>query len=300
MDDATTRNLDPGGDWNHGTVRINGVDMHHVREGEGPTLLLLHGWPEFWWTWHRNIPELSKHFSVVAPDFRGFGDTAREGDEEFSADGHAADILALADSLGIDRFGIVSHDAGAYVAQAIARTVPERLIGLFFFNGPHPGIGRRWVESGHVREIWYQSFHQQPFVESLVGHNRETCRIYFEAMLRHWTHSPDSLDGMIDIFIDNFMKPGNLAGGFSWYRATHPSRMALVRDGAPDLPRIEVPSRFFWGRHDPVIKADWADTIPDYFADAMVEIAEGAGHFVHFEIPGPANGRIVEFFSGLG
>ena len=186
------------------------------------------------------------------------------------------------------------------MAQQIARSAPERLTGLFFFNGPYPGIGRRWVDAGHVKEIWYQSFNQQPWAAELVGQSRETCRLYFEGMLRHWSYAPGAFDGQIEHFVENFMKPGNLEGGFAWYRATHAARMALVRDGAPTLPKIEVPSRFYWGRHDPVIPCAWTDRLGEYFADPKVEIAEGAGHFVHFETPDPANERVIEFFSGLG
>jgi hypothetical protein len=66
-------------------------------------------------------------------------------------------------------------------------------------------------------------------------------RTFFDGMLRHWSHVPSAFDGQIEHFVDNFMKPGNLEGGFAWYRATHAARMALVRDGAPVLPKIEVP-----------------------------------------------------------
>ncbi len=294
-----TRDLLPGGDWRHGHAAVGNVEMHYVREGTGRALILLHGWPEFWWGWHRNIPSLARGFDVIAPDLRGFGDTARAGNEAFGPDDHARDILALADGLGLDRFGIVAHDVGAYVAQSIARAAPARVTGLFFFNGPHPGIGRRWVAPGHVREIWYQSFNQQPWAEALVGHDHETCRIFFEGMLRHWAHVPGALDGLVAPFVDNFMKPGNIAGGFAWYRATHAARMALVRDGPPDLPKIGAPARFFWGRHDPIIPPEWSDTVPDYFARATVEIAEGAGHFVHLEVPEAANARIAEFFAAF-
>lgn len=293
----TTRTLsDPDGDWNHGVQPVNGVDMHYVREGAGQPVILLHGWPEFWWGWHRNIPTLAEHFDIVAPDFRGFGDTRETADRPAGADTHAADILALADALRLDRFGLVSHDVGAYVAQTIARNAPDRVNGLFFFNGPHPGIGRRWADADHIREIWYHSFNQLPWAPQLVGHNRETCRLYYEGMLRHWGHVQEAFDGQVDHFVDNFMKPGNIEGGFAWYKAGHEGRMALIRDGAPVLPRIKTPSRFFWGKHDPILRSDWSDTLGDYFEDADIEIAEGAGHFVHFEIPDEANRRVIDFF----
>ena len=289
----------PESGWNHRFAAVNGVDMHHVREGQGRPLILRHGWPEFWWGWSRNIPVLAHDFDVIAPDFRGFGDTRETASTPAGPDTHARDILALADELGLARFGVVAHDVGASVAQQLARLAPERLTGLFIFNAPYPGIGRRWVDAEHVKEIWYQSFNQQPHAPALVGHSRDTCRIYLEGMLRHWSHSPTVFDSEIAHFVDNFMKPGNLEGGFAWYHATHAARMALVRDGAPQLPRIETPSRFFWGRHDPVIPCSWMDRLPDYFANPELEIAEEAGHFVHWETPKAANERILAFFGNM-
>lgn len=290
----------PDGDWNHQRAKVNDLDMHYVREGQGKPLILLHGWPEFWWGWHRNIPALAARFDVTIPDLRGFGDTREASVSPAGPDVHAQDVLAFADALGLDRFGLVAHDVGAYVAQQIARLAPARLTGLFFFNCPYPGIGRRWVDADQVKEIWYQSFNQRPWAQELIGHSRETCRIYFENMLRHWSHAPNAFDGQIDHFVDNFMKPGNLEGGFAWYRATHAARMALVRDGAPALPKIKAPSRFYWGRHDPVIPCAWMDRLPEYFEDPEREIAEDAGHFVHFETPEAANARVIEFFSRVG
>ena len=292
----------PGGGWNHRVAELDGLRMHCGREGGGQPLLLLHGWPEFWWTWHRNIPALEGDFDLIVPDLRGFGDSRPAAAPDGGPAGaavHAADVLALADSLGLDRFGIVSHDVGAYVAQQIARDRPERVSGLFFFNCPYPGIGRRWTEPEQIREIWYQSFHQMPWAAELVGHDRETCRIYFQGMLRHWSRDPAAFDGQIEAWVDNFMKPGNIEGGFAWYAATHQARMALVRDGAPELAKIAVPSRIYWGRHDPVLRCEWTDRLGDYFEAPEVEIAEDAGHFVHFERPEESNARIAAFFASL-
>lgn len=295
--------LRPDGAWNHQFAEIHGGRIHYVREGEGRPLFLLHGWPEFWWSWHRVIPALAKQFELIVPDLRGFGDSDKAlqpGDRAPDLQSHADDILALADALGIQHFGIVSHDVGAHIAQQIARGEPHRLGGLFFFNGPYPGIGRRWVDAHQVQEIWYQSFNQQPWAAELVGHSRETCRIYFENMLRHWTHRTEVLDGLMEHWVDNFMKPGNIRGGFAWYVSSHAARIALVANGAPALARISVPSRFYWGRHDPITRCEWVDRLEDYFEDPVVEIAEDAGHFVHLEIPEQAIPRIVEFFTSVG
>jgi pimeloyl-ACP methyl ester carboxylesterase len=289
--------------WNHGRVESNGAEIHYVRHGAGFPLVLLHGWPEFWYVYRKNIPALADWYDVVAPDLRGFGDSAKRPLPDPPGDllkELVEDLRGLVDALGFGRFGVVSHDVGAYVAQGFARKYPERLAGLFFFNCPYPGIGDRWVEPDSVNEIWYQSLHLQPWATSLVGENRRTCETYFRHFLDHWAHEPGLFDGDLDAWVDNFMKPGNLQGGFDWYIATNDSRIKLIRDGAPEMPKIEVPARFLWGESDPVVKARWADRLGDYFADYSFEAPPRAGHFVHYERPGLANREISAFFEDLG
>jgi pimeloyl-ACP methyl ester carboxylesterase len=280
-------------------VRANGIAVHGARTGRGAPLLLLHGWPEFWLTWARCMRRLSDRFDLIAPDLRGFGATqqptrgpARDADPEV----HAADMVALLDQLGIAQIGVVAHDVGAHVAQILARQHPERITGLFFFNCPYPGIGRRWAEAGHLIEIWYQSFHQMPWAAELVGSSRATCRTYIGHFLRHWAHDPHAFDDDLEAWVDNFMRPGNLQGGFDWYLSVATARAAVIREEAPPLPRIELPTRIMWGRHDPILKAAWVDRLPEYFRDPEVTIAEDAGHFVHYETPEPASAAIAAFF----
>jgi pimeloyl-ACP methyl ester carboxylesterase len=291
-----------GPGWNHQYLDANGVRIHYVRHGGGPPLVLLHGWPEFWFSWRKNILPLAEGFDVVAPDLRGFGDTDKPGLPDPPSDLLADlvdDLGGLADALGFEEFGIVSHDVGAYVAQGFARRHPDRLTGLFFFNCPYPGIGERWAEPDHINEIWYQSFNQQPWAASLVGENRRTCELYVSHFLNHWSHEPGLFDEDLDAWMDNFMRPGNLQGGFNWYISTNKSRIELIRTGPPELPKIEVPARFLWGVGDTVLKVEWADRLGDYFADYRFTPAEEAGHFVHYERPDLANREIAEFFSGL-
>jgi pimeloyl-ACP methyl ester carboxylesterase len=287
-----------GAEWNHRHVTANGIEVHYVRHGSGSPLVLLHGWPEFWYVWRKNIPILAESFDVVAPDLRGFGDTDKPGDPpEELLDNFVEDLRALADTLGFERFGIVSHDVGAYVAQGFAREYPERLSGLFFFNCPYPGIGKRWASPDSINEIWYQTFNQQPWAASLVGENRKTCETYFRHFLDHWAHKPGLFDEDLDAWVDNFMKPANLQGGFDWYIGTNESRINLIRNGPPELPKIETPTRVRWGESDPVLKVGWADRLGDFFADLDFAPLRGAGHFAHYERPDLANREIQDFFS---
>jgi pimeloyl-ACP methyl ester carboxylesterase len=288
-----------GSGWNHRYLDANDIRVHYVRHGDGFPLVLLHGWPEFWLVWRKNILPLAESFDIVAPDLRGFGDSEKPGLPDPPSkllDLMVKDLRGLADELGFERFGVVSHDVGAHVAQAFARKFPDRLGGLFFFNCPYPGIGRRRAAPDHLKEIWYPSFNQQSWAASLVGESRRTCELYVGHFLDHWAHEPGVFEEDLSAWVDNFMKPGNLQGGFNWYIATSESRMELIRSGPPELPKIEVPTRVLWGRSDSVLRVEWADRLGDYFANCKFTSAPEAGHFVHYERPDLANREIAGFF----
>ena len=184
-------------EWNHRYLDANCIKIHHVRHGAGFPLVLLHGWPEFWLTWRKNVHPLAESFDIVAPDIRGFGETEKPDLpvlEGYSLDVLVEDLKGLVDALNFEKFGIVSHDIGAYIAQGFARKYPDRLRGLLFFNCPYPGIGCRWVEPDHLGEIWYQSFNQQSWAASLVGASRQTCELYISLFLSHWSHAPNAFE----------------------------------------------------------------------------------------------------------
>jgi pimeloyl-ACP methyl ester carboxylesterase len=282
-------------------LTANGIRIHYVREGRGAPLLMLHGWPEFCYVWRKCIPALARDFDVIAPDLRGFGESDKPASADAGAEVHAADIAALIDGLGLARTGIVSHDIGAYVAQSLARVCPERLNGLFFFNCPYPGISSRWAAPDHLIEIWYQSFHQQSWAAEMVGSSRAACRIYIRHFLSHWAHDPHAFDEDLEAWVDNFMKPGNLQGGFNWYISAHQARLAVMRGEVPRPPRapIALPTRVLWGESDPILKSAWADRLGEFFSNVRVTTVPEAGHFVHYEKPDLACREIRAFFTSL-
>ncbi|UTF55743.1 alpha/beta fold hydrolase [Natronosalvus rutilus] len=289
--------------FNHEYAQANGIELHYVREGSEFPLFLVHGWPEFWRAWRKNVPVLAESFDIIVPDLRGFGDSEKPdvpAEEGYGVDAHVEDMLALADELEIDEFGFVSHDLGAYVGQEIARQHPDVLRGLFLFDTPYPGIGERWRDPEHIDEIWYQSFNQQPWAADLVGSSREACEAYIGHFLDHWAGDPSAF-GEEDrqAWVDTYLQEGNLQGGFNWYIAADDARKELMREGAPEMDPIEVPTRILWGELDPIVNAEWADRIGEYFADYELDTVPSAGHFLHHEKPEQANAEIESFFEGL-
>ena len=282
----------------HRTITAAGAKFHVAVEGAGPALLLLHGWPEYWRTWEPVMQRLAGRFTLVAPDLRGFGASDKPADTWGAAE-HAADMLALLDAMALDRVGVVGHDVGGAVMQPLARLAPARLTGLLFFDFVYPGVGARMGTPDRLSEIWYQSFHQMDFAPALVGFSRETCRTYFGSMIRHWSHRKDAFDAVLEDWIDNFMTPGNLAGGFAYYRAAHAGRIAVMQGTAPALPPIAVPTCVRWAEHDPLFPYAWTDRLGETFTNLDLAMFEGVGHFPHMEDTDRATAEIARFFGGL-
>lgn len=283
-------------------VETHDLRLHCLQAGRGTPLVLLHGWPEWSHAWRPVMTRLADRFTLSAPDFRGFGESAKTSpapSNDATPERLAADTLALADALGLQRFGLVAHDVGSFVAQVIARRAPERISGLFFFNCAYPGIGARWVEPRHLPQTWYQFFHQQPWAAELVGSSREACRIYLRNFLSHWSHRQEWIAPELETWVDNFMQPGNLQGGFNWYRSIHETRLATIEGRSTPPPPIATPTRVLWGAHDPVLKVAWTDRLGEFFGDLQLGVAPDAGHFVHLEAPDLAGEAIAAFFDGL-
>lgn len=287
----------------HHHIKANGVTLHVARlTGGDRPLLLMHGWPEFWLTWLPLMELLAaRGYDVIAPDFRGFGESEKPDagpSDKAGPDVHAADMLALLDAMGLPRVGIVTHDVGAGVAQVMARQAPGRFNGIVLFDCPYPGIGARWAVPGHLKEIWYQSFHQQPFAAAVVGSTREACATYFGHFLKHWSAgNPQAFDDVREAFVDNFMQPGNLQGGFNWYISANAGRLAAMRGEVPALPPITVPTRVRWGELDPCLLYSWSDRLHEFFADLDLAPFKGVGHFPHREAPERTAAEVDDFFA---
>lgn len=283
----------------HLTVRANNAAFHVAKMGTGRPLLLLHGWPEFWLSWEPVMTRLADRFTLYAPDLRGFGDSDKpEGPH--GPEQHAADMLALMDALGLERAGVVGHDVGGGSMQPMARAAPERISGLFFFDFVYPGIGPRMAEPDRLNNIWYQSFNQLDIAPVMIGASRESCRAYFGYLLKHWSHRKHAFDDVLETYVDNFLKPGNLAGGFTYYRGAHAGRIKMLKGEAPILPPIGVPTCVRWAEHDPLFPYAWTDKLGETFSNLDLAMFPDVGHFAHREDPDRAVREIAAFFARIG
>jgi len=283
----------------HLTVQANNAAFHVAKIGTGRSLLLLHGWPEFWLSWEPVMTRLAGRFTLYAPDLRGFGDSDKPAGPHGPGP-HAQDMLALMDALGLKQAGVVGHDVGGGLMQPMARAAPARIAGLFFFDFLYPGIGPRMAEPERLNNIWYQSFNQLDIAPVMISASRESCRAYLGYLLKHWSHRKHAFDDVLEAYVDNFLKPGNLAGGFAYYRGAHAGRIKMLKGEASQLAPIDLPTCVRWAEHDPLFPYAWTDRLGETFSNLDLAMFGDVGHFAHREDPDRAASEISAFFTRIG
>ncbi len=159
--------------WQHQYIVTNGIRLHYVTQGEGPLIVLLHGFPEFWYSWRFQIPFLAEHgYTVVAPDLRGYNETdkPRKG---YDIPTLLRDIEGLVKGLGQQKATIVGHDWGGVLAWAFAMNYPEMTQCLIVLNAPHPAAMMREMRTlKQLRKSWYVFAFQIPWLpEYMLGRN---------------------------------------------------------------------------------------------------------------------------------
>lgn len=201
----------------HGEVHVNGIRMHYVTAGRGPLVLLLHGFPEFWYAWRHQIPVLAEHFTVVAPDQRGYNETDKPT-WGYEVDVLVADALGLIDALGHERALLVGHDWGGAVAWAMAIAHPQRVERLAILNMPHPAVFARHLRTNPAqqRRSWYAGLFQLPILPELLlsAGNYAAIEQLFRGTSRLGTFS----DEEIAAYKHAISRPGALSAMLNWYR----------------------------------------------------------------------------------
>lgn len=280
----------------HHYVTVNGVKLHYVRQGSGEPLLLIHGWPGFWFEWHKNIDALAQQYDVIVPDMRGFAYSDKPDlppEAGYTDTVFANDIKALCDFYHLDRVRIVSHDFGAVWVQRFARLYPELLHKLVLFDPPYGGIGARWFQLPQVFHSWYQMFHQMPWAEDLVGSSRHATEIYIKHFLSAWSADKDLWTAdEIAAYVEAYSQPGALRGGFNCYRAA--LRRPPAGSGEPQQ-KLQAQTLILWGDGDAILPFAWSDNLGEYFEHFTLKKMEGVGHFMMREAPERVNEEILAF-----
>lgn len=265
-------------------ARVNGVDYAYLDSGKGRPMLMLHGWPEHSGSWRRIAPYLTDTFRVIAPDFRGCGDTAVTADG-FDKKTLARDAKALLDHLDIDKAIIVGHDWGAPVAYRLVLDFPDLASGLIIFNGRLPLLAQHtdlMFTPQQVRERWYFFFNLVPDLpEIMIG---RAMTEFYSTMFAHWSGTVPSHDAaeIAEIVRCNSRRDG-LKGGLGFYRTAVGKDVADWKEHTGAV--LDMPSLILWGARDPVLPPIYIEGVATVTPDLEIHLNDDAGHFIQAEQP---------------
>jgi pimeloyl-ACP methyl ester carboxylesterase len=266
---------------------VDGFRLAYDREGHGPAVVLLHGWPGDRTDYRSLTPMLvAAGCQVVVPDLRGFGESDKHVEDPAAQYGVAAQgrsVLGLIEELGLDRPVLAGYDIGSRIAQGIARTRPE-VVRALVIAPPLPGIGQRVFGQQAQAEFWYQAFHRLPVSEELIDGNPEAVRAYLRHFWTHWS-GPD-FEPELDHLVEVYSAPGAFTASINWYRAGAGSVATSAAEKAPAPgERIGVPTSVLWPEHDPLFPREWSDRLDDFFSDVRLRFVDGVGHYAPLEYP---------------
>jgi pimeloyl-ACP methyl ester carboxylesterase len=280
------------------SAEVDGFRLVYDRGGEGPAVVLLHGWPGDRTDYRLLAPKLvAAGYEVVVPDLRGFGESDKHVADpaaQYDVAAQGRSVLGLIEELGLDRPVLSGYDIGSRIVQGIARTRPE-VVRALVIAPPLPGIGRRIFGQQAQVEFWYQAFHRLPVSEELIDGKPEAVRAY----LRHfWTHwSGPGFEPELDHLVEVYSAPGAFTASINWYRAGAGSVATSAAENAPAPgERIGVPTAVLWPEHDPLFPRDWSDRLDEFFSDVRLRFVDGVGHYAPLEYPEVLAEQIV----GLG
>ena len=267
---------------------VDGFSLAYDRHGEGPPVVLLHGWPGMR-TDHRALVPLLAGFDVVVPDLRGFGESDKHPADPavfYSVAAQARSVAGLHEELGLGPVVVVGYDIGSRVAQALARAQRQRVRGLVLAP-PLPEIGQRILSPDAMREFWYQPFHRLGLAEELIDGRPDAVRSYLRHFWNHWGGPGFTLPAAdLDALVEHYAPPGAFVASINWYRAGSGGVAMSLAEQVPDpADRIHQPTRVLWPEHDPLFPRAWGDRLGEFFADVTVTDLPGAGHFSPLQAP---------------
>ena len=290
--------VDEANQWEHRMAAVNGINIHYVIEGQGEPVVFIHGWPEFWYGWRRQIPVMSERYQVIVPDLRGFGysDKPLHGYDTKSA---ASDIYELVKQLGHEQVSIVAHDIGVRVAYRFTLDHEDMVSRMVLLDSTPPMEQLGPQAPSVVRERWHSYFHQQFDLPEKLIEGRE--EVYLRHIFKDWTinkYPPSAAE--VAEYVRAYSQPGALRGGFSYYRA------AAYEDPPhwqADADRVlQTPVLFLYGsRRINTAQASGAGPLDDAWRSVFPKVQGkdmgNYGHFLQWEAPDEVNHELISFLS---
>jgi pimeloyl-ACP methyl ester carboxylesterase len=253
-----------------------GVKIHYASLGEGPLVVMIHGFPDFWYTWRHQMAALSTRYHVVAIDQRGYNLSDKpKGVENYDMKLLVGDVTAVIRSLGRDRATIVGHDWGGMVAWQFAMNVPQMTENLVILNLPHPsGLLRELrINPDQVANSAYaRAFQTLPTTDPTVFFGRPMT----PENLSGWVRDPDARKRYVEAF-----KQSDFEAMLNYCKRNYPAQSGLQMPPAPSFPKVQSPVLMFHGLNDTALNAEGLSGTWNWVAkDLTIVTVPGAGHFV--------------------
>lgn len=278
----------------HIEIPVNGVRLHVVLAGpaEGEPVVLLHGFPEYWRGWEKQIEPLAQAgYRLILPDQRGYNlSEVPSRVEAYRLQELCADVTGLLDHFGYERASLVGHDWGAGVAWYTALTNPGRVRGLAVLNMPHPAVVLKFMQSSprQMLKSWYIGFIQIPGVADwlLSRNDFHAAILQLKVSGRAGTFSPAELAG----YREAWSNSGGLTGMLNWYRA-----MVRYRPPLPTDWQMQMPVLMLWGKQDVALQFEMAPASLAYCPQGRLQVFEQATHWVQHDEAEAVSQELLNF-----
>ncbi|MBF2004979.1 alpha/beta fold hydrolase [Chlorogloeopsis fritschii PCC 9212] len=277
--------------WKHDYIITNGVKLHYVTQGEGPLMLMLHGFPEFWYSWRHQIPEFAKYFKVVAVDLRGYNDSDKPKEQSaYVMDEFIKDVKGLIKGLGYEKCVLVGHDWGGAIAWCFTYAHPEMVEKLIVLNIPHPAKFSEGLRTPQqLLKSSYMFLFQLPWLPEVLIQSADYQAI--ETALKGMAVNKSTFtQADIDAYKDAAAKRGALTAMLNYYRNIFQQRLLNPSWGV-----LEVPTLMIWGEKDTALGKELSYGTEAYVRDLQIRYIPNCSHWVQQEKPELVNEYMREF-----
>lgn len=273
---------------------INGVRLHWVESGEGPLVVLLHGFPEFWYSWRHQISALAEAgYRVIAPDMRGYNLSEKpKGVRSYHIEKLVADVIGLIDEAGASRCALVGHDWGGVIAWQVAIRHPERIEKLTIMNAPHPIVfsEKLWTWAQFKKSFYVLQF-QLPIAEWFI--RRNGFALLDEMLQKDPVHKEAFSAEDRRLYIEALGQPGALTAALGYYRSAFRSSWSH----RPKREVLEVPTQVIWGEQDPYLGLSLLEGLERWVRHLRVDRVSDASHWVQCDAPERVNTYLLDFLT---
>ncbi|MBW4534520.1 MAG: alpha/beta hydrolase [Pleurocapsa minor HA4230-MV1] len=278
--------------WQHNFISTNGINLHYVSQGSGKLMLMLHGFPEFWYSWRHQIQEFASDYHTVALDLRGYNDSDKPASPSaYQMSEFIQDLKGVITGLGYEDCILVAHDWGGAIAWNFAYAYPEMVEKLIVLNIPHPAKFAQGLRTPQqLLKSWYILAFQIPFLPELLFqlNDYQAIKEAFSGMAIDKTaFSEEDLNA----YRDAAAKPGALTAMINYYRGIFP----LLFNSEPEWPILEIPTLTIWGEADTALGKELTYGTEAYVRDWQIKYIPNCSHWVQQEQPALVNSYIWEF-----